>query len=205
MNQYENHPFTEALNVIAPVIVPSFELISLRDDERQVYKNPVLQYVIGSIVNKVLDKSTMKFRTTYSIILNLAVFETKNPLDWCKYEELKDAQDRQALFSKLEGLIQNVIVLLIDPSRASKDIRNEDSIYYKYQFVYEGLRDGIYFSKKGTQNLTGVAIEFNLSCFTEDNSICCVDDETKEIASSFQPLVKEGSVSYLKLQKRIDE
>jgi hypothetical protein len=204
MTQYKNHPVIEALNVIAPVITPSFELVSIRDYGDQVFENPILSYVIASIVNKVLDKPTMKFRTTYSVILDLSIFETDTPLDWCKYEEIKDAQDRQALFYRLESLIQDIIVMFVQPSRASEDIQDEDAIYSKYQFIYEGFIDGLYYKRKGKQRMTGAIIEFNISCLTEENQICCVDDKSKEIAEKMKAIVSEDSVSYRRLQKRID-
>ncbi len=204
MSQYKDHPFIIALNAIAPVIVPSFKMVSIRDDKSQKHKSPILSYAIASILNKVLDPATSKFRTTYSILLDLAVFESNTPLSWCEYEELKDAQNRQALFSKLEGLLQDIIVILVKPSRVSKDVKDQDTIYYKYEFRFEGFTGGTYYSGKGMPKMTGTYIEFNISCLMEENEICCVDDGSKEIAEKMQGLVKEGSNSYRFLQKRID-
>jgi len=205
MSQYANHPIVQALNVIAPLIAPSFELVSAADDNRQIYKNPILAYVIPNFTNKVLDRSTGRFRTTFSFVLELAVFECKSPEDWCKYSELEGAQDRQSLFYKLEVMIQNIITMFVDPNKINPSISNGDTVYSQYGFALEGFRDGVYLREKSKQNMTSTAIFINMSCFTGDGEICCVDDGTKEIAEKIQGILVEGSVSYRTLQKRIDE
>lgn len=204
MSQYKPNPFVEALNVIAPILAPSFELVSLRDDNNQRYSNPVISYVIASIVNKERLTQLNKFRTTYAIILDLGIRESLKPIDWCEYEELKDAQDMQALLYKMEVILQDIIVMLVNPSKFSKDLSNGDTIYSKYEFRFEGFRDGVYYRKKGKQDMTGVAIEFNLSFLSDENTTCCVDDNSKDIAEKLQALVEENTISYKLLQKRID-
>lgn len=205
MSQFKDHPFVEAMNVVAPIILPSFEVRSIRDDNGTIVKKPVFDYVINSIVDKTYDKTRRKWRATYNIILMLSVLETRSPVDgWCKYEELKDAQNRQALFYRFNELLQDFIVMLINPAAASGSISNNDTIYSKYDFEFVLFRDGAYFNKKGKQNLTGIAIDFDLSCFVGEQSICCVDDGSASVAEKLQSIVKSESVSFKKFQKIID-
>ena len=177
MSQYKQHPFVEAMNVISPIILPSFKIRSIRDDNGSIIKQPVFDYVINSITDKVYDKSTRKWRATYNIILMLSILESKSPVDdWCKYDELKDAQDRQALFYRFNELLQEFIVMLVNPSAISKSIKNSDTIYSKYDFQLGLFRDGAYFNKKGKQDLTGIAIDIDISCFVGEQTVCCIDD-----------------------------
>lgn len=204
MSQYKPNPFVEALNVIAPILAPSFKLVSLRDELKQKLNQPTLNYVISSIPNKVWDNSTNKFRTTYEVLLNAEVLQATKPKNWCDYDELKDAQDIQALLYKLEILLQDILVMLVNPSKFSKDLSNGDVIYSKYQFILETFRDGGIYSEKGTKNATGVSIIFNLSFLSDENTTCCVDDNSKDIAEKLQTLVEENTISYKLFQKRID-
>lgn len=204
--QYKDHPFVQALQVIAPVIVPSFEVVSMRDNEGTIFNGPIMEYVISSVTNKVYDKSKNKFRSTYNIILGLSVLESKTPLFWCEYDELKDAKDRQGLFHRMDGILEDFLIWLINPEAASPSIySNSDTLYAKYDFQLVSFNGGAFYSKSKTkQSMTGLAIDFNISCITGEGTICCSDDGTKEAAEIIQPITKPNSNSYKLLQNRID-
>lgn len=205
MNQYKDHPFVQALNVIVPLVAPSFEIVSIRDN-KGIIKGPTFEYVISSLSNKVYDKSKNKFRSTYNVLIGLAVMESKTPLSWCEYDELKDAQSRQALFTKLDEMLESFLIWLVNPNAASKSVSNNDTIYSKYDFQIPTFRGGVYYSNsKGPRGSSGLMFDFDLSCFTGEGLICCADDGSKVIAEKIQTIVKEESNSFKLLQKRIDQ
>lgn len=204
-SQYESHPFVVALEALCPVIVPSFFLRSVRDDESNPPIYPLVDYVIIAGQGKTYSKAKNKWRVNILVQLDILIQEAPS-LDWCQYEELKDAKDRQALFWNLEQKLEQFLTLLINPSAVTKNLSEMDMIYGKYQFELDAYIGTGYHNKKGKDWLTGVSGQFVLSLYSDDGGGCCLfdSDDTSQL-ERFQKLTKEGSVSYRKLENLINQ
>lgn len=201
--QYKSHPFVIALEALCPVVTPSFALRSARDGEKKPLKYPLVDYIIIGGQGKTYSKSKNQWRSNFLVQLDI-LFQEGAPLDWCKYKELQDAQDRQALFWKLEQMIEQFITLLVNPSAALKELKESDLIYGQFEFELDAYIATSYHNKKGQNNLTGISSQFVLSARSEEGGACCLNDGTTEQYERFQKLTKEGSVSYRLLENLIN-
>lgn len=193
MNQYQRHPIDIALEALTPVLMPSFFLRSVRDKETKP-KYPLVDYVIISNDRKAYDKAKNQWRSSYLVQVDFLIKES-NPLDWCQYDELKDAQDRHALHYRFERLFEKFIELLTNPTASSKYISNQmDLVYGKLDFRFENFIGGAYLNKYGTDFVTGYSSQFVLSCVSDNADTCCFFDEELKL-ESLLPLTFIGSVS----------
>jgi hypothetical protein len=202
MSQYKTHPFILALEALCPILYPSFTLRSARDGEETPKKYPLIDYVIASGQGKTYNSSTKKFRGNFLIALDFFVKETNAPLSWCQYDELKDAQDRQSLFWFMEEQFDEFMRLLIDPRGASDKLNESDMIYSQHDFKLENIISTTYHSKQGPHKLTGITTLFTISALSD--SKCCLINNTVEQWEQLQKIVKEGSVSWRKIEKEIN-
>jgi len=204
MSQYKTHPFVLALEALCPILYPSFTLRSARDGETTPEKYPLVDYIIISGQSKTYNPGTKKFRGNFLVQLDLLVKETDDPLSWCEYDELKDAQDRQALFWFLEQQVEIFIKLLIDPRSVSTNLNEQDMIYSKFDFKLESFISTNPHNKRGAHNLTGISSVFTLSALSDDGSGCCLINDTVEQWEKLQKITREGSVSYKKIENELN-
>ena len=101
-DNFKPHPFVIALKALQPVFANGFYLRSARDAEEKPLQYPLIDYFIESGGVKTYDPSTNIWRASFDVRLDVMVQETK-PLDWCKFDFLKDAQDRGALHHYFEN------------------------------------------------------------------------------------------------------
>ena len=198
----KDHPFVIALNALCPVLLPSFYLRSARDKEEVPAQYPLVDYIIVQGLSKSYDNSKKKFRSNFLVKLDFFVRETETPNDWCKYTELKDAQSVQALHWFFENRIEDFIELLTNPRGASNLLNESDMIYSEFDFRLENFVSIIYHRKWGQDHLTGTSANFVLSAWStsNQNQCCLIDESDPDQLEKLKKIVKEGSVSYLKIE-----
>lgn len=195
MSQYKSHPFVIALEALTPIFAPSFFLRSARDNENTPPKYPLIDYVIVGGDGKTRDRATNKWRRTYTIQLDFLIQETK-PLSWCNFDELKDAQDRQALFNKFDEMTEDFLTMLIEPSKMYKGLNLQDFIYGKFEFRLEAFIASRYWAKHGKDKLTGISSRFSISALSDSEGICCLVDDTPEQWQNIQALLIQNTTSW---------
>jgi len=194
--QYKKHPIDRALEAFSPIVAPSFTLRSSRDSEREVRKYPLIDYTIVGAQSKEYNSEKNEWRSHYLVILEILVEERK-PLSWCQYPELATAQDRHSLFYMLEQIIEQLLVLLTNPSKISNLIRPLDTVFSDLFFKLENFIGVQNKFKSGGDETTGVVANFVLSCVDEEGSACCLIDYNN-IAQlhKLRDLMQFGSVSW---------
>ncbi len=194
--QYKKHPIDRALEALAPILAPSFTLRSFRDKEGTVLKYPLIDYAIAGTTSKVYDASKNQWRSTYLVIFEILVQE-KKVYDWCNYTELADAQDKHALFLAMEVIVEQLLVLLTNPSKIATQIRPLDTIYADLFFKIEGAFTSQYVSGHGKDLLTGVIANFEISCIDSEGGGCClIDFNNTDQLQRLRDLMIYGTVSW---------
>ena len=204
MSQYKSHPITIALEALTPVFAPSFTLRSVRDDENKALKYPLIDYVIIGGQGSTYDNSKNQWRQSFFMQLDILIQETR-PLCWTSFNELKDAQDRQSLYWLFEGMVQQFITLLINPSVVSNLLNTSDMIYSKFDFKLENFIASSYQNKHGVDKLTGISTQFVISAISEEGNACCLinNSNIKQLVE-LQNLTKLNSTSWKKIEALIN-
>lgn len=207
MDNHKAHPFVEALNAVAPLVVPSFKVVSLRDNKNNDHY-PVLDYAIVSAINETYDPVKQVFTGRLQLFVELLLKEPRNAnAFWCDVTELEKNQDRQALMYDLENKMRQIMVLITDPTKAVNDMRlsKDDFTWKDYDFSSLQVTTMQQVAQLPPKNLTGVSCQFNISyrtpritcCITNQNSV----NELEQLQNSFI----DGSTSSVLIQNKIDK
>ena len=166
----------------------------------------MVDYLIVRGGNKTYDRTAKKWRVTFEVQIGILFSGTKGKkCFWGDCDELKEAKDLQALFWYLDQALEEFIQIVIDPQSASSSIKFNDLVFAERDFKLESYNNTQYVKDLGMEQLTGVYSSLNISCFSDTKKVCCTFDEGTLLGlENQQKLVKEGSSSYNKIQKQID-
>lgn len=204
MSQYQDHPFVLLINKIFPLLLPSFTLRSVRDKESYPEKYPLIDYVIIRGGRETFDRAKNTFRSQIDVQIDLLVKESE-PLSWCEFDELKDAQSRQALFNFLHNRIREFIKMAVNPNKLDpKNLKVCDILWKDYDFQFVQTIGTEYHNKHTHKKLTGVSSVMQFSYIPQEDEVCCLNDGSYEFWTNLQRIVFKDSTSFKLIQNIID-
>lgn len=199
------HPFTQALNAVAAMVVPSFEVVSVRDNQDS-NACPRLDYVIINSTNEVYDPVEKKFKGRLNVFLDLFLHEPKNNFEWCGVPELEQNQDRQALMHDMETKLRQILLLIQNPQYAMPSLRvsQDDANWTCSNFTSLQISTMRQVAKLPPHSYTGASCQASFEYTTEGITCCVLNSGDIEDLTAYKEAYREGSTSYQIIENAIN-
>lgn len=180
---YQLHPFTTVMNLAASYFGVNFEINPYRNTQQQAKKYPCMYYFILSTNTGDLNPSARKY-TASDVIEVHYLTRAANLNDFCKQNQIEDAQNIQALTLFMRNQLLAFFSLLHNVQRVDKNLLPRDLVLdpkLNMRFLPQG---SFYVHEYGKYKETGVVMQLNVQ-FDTALPVCCEDP--KDLLELFKP------------------